>query len=204
MRKLVLLGLVAVVLLVADQSGRLAAEGRLASRARDAATDEDSATAAITSFPFLGRLLISGSVARVRIRVDGPRAGPLRLAAVVVEASGVVLDRGRLVQGEVRVEDIDGGSVAVEIDGAALAETLRLPVTVRDGQVRLGVGGVAVPAAAEVDDGTLVLRAGGLPAFRVPVVRTPLVPCTLATLTVTNDRVRMSCEMDELPSALRR
>ena len=204
MRKLVLLGLVAVVLVVADQSARLAAEGRLASRARDAATDEDSATAAITSFPFLGRLFVSGSVARVRIRVDGPRAGPLRLAAVVVEASGVVLDRARLVQGDVRVQDIDRGSVAVEIDGAALAETLRLPVTVRDGQVRLDVGGVAVPAAAEVDDGTLVLRVGGLPAFRVPVVRTPLVPCTLATLTVTNDRVRMSCEMDELPSALRR
>ena len=204
MRKLVLLGLVAVVLVVADQSARLAAEGRLASRARDAATDEDSATVAITSFPFLGRLFVSGSVARVRIRVDGSRAGPLRLAAVVVEASGVVLDRGRLVQGDVRVEDIDRGSVAVEIDGAALAETLRLPVTVRDGEVRLGVGGVAVPAAAEVDDGTLVLRVGGLPAFRVPVVRTPLVPCTLATLTVTDDRVRMSCEMDELPSALRR
>ncbi len=204
MRKLVLLGLVAVVLVVADQSARLAAEGRLASRARDAATDEDSATADITSFPFLGRLFISGSVARVRVRVDGPRAGPLRLAAVVVDASGVVLDRGRLVKGDVRVDDIDRGSVAVEIDGAALAETLRLPVTVRDGQVRLSVGGVAVPAAAAVDEGTLVLRVGGLPAFRVPVVRTPLVPCTLATLTVTDDRVRMSCEMDELPSALRR
>jgi hypothetical protein len=203
-RKLVLLGLVAVVLVVADQSARVAAEGRLASRARDAATDEDSATADITSFPFIGRLFISGSVPRVRVRVEGPRAGPLRLAAVVVDASGVVLDRGRLVRGDVRVEDIDRGSVAVEIDGAALAETLRLPVTVRDGQVRLSVGGVAVPAAAEVDDGTLVLRVGGLPAFRVPVVRTPLVPCTLATLTVTNDRVRMSCQMDELPSALRR
>ena len=204
MHKLVLLGLLALVLVVVDHGARLAAEGKLASRAGDAATDEDSATADIESFPFLGRLLASGSVDRVRVRVQAPRAGPLRLAAVVVDASGVVVNRGGLMEGDVRVEGIDRGSVAVEIDGAALAETLRLPVTVNDGLVRVGVRGVSVPAAAEVDDGTLVLRVAGLPAFRVPVVRTSLVPCTLATLRVTGDRVRMSCEMDELPSALRR
>lgn len=204
MRKLVVLGLLAVLLLVVDQGARLVVEDRLEARARQAATDEDAAHAGITSFPFLGRLLLSGSVPRVRVRVDRPRAGPLRLAAVVVEAFGVEVDRGGLASGRVRLEDIDRGSVSVEIDGAALADTLGLPVTVDGGEVLVGLEGISVPARLDVGDGALVLRVAGARALRVPVVRTPLIPCAVTSVAVEGDRVRLSCEVDELPPALRR
>lgn len=204
MRKLVALALLGVVLLALDQGARLFAEGKLAARAREAATDESGASADVDSFPFLGRLAASGSIEGVRVQVDGPRAGPLRLARVVVEASGVSLDRSGLVSGEVRLEDIERGSVAVELDGGALGEVLELTVTVDDGAVRVGVGGAMVTAAAAVDDGTLVLRVAGLGVLRVPVVRTALIPCAVTTLAVAGDRIRLGCEVDELPPALRR
>lgn len=204
MRKLLVLAVLAVVLAIVDQGARVFAEGELAARAREAATDESGAAADITSFPFLGRLAASGSVERVQVRVDGARAGPLRLAAVVVDASGVVLDRSRLASGQVRLEGIDRGSVAVEVDGGALAEVLDVPVRVADGAVQVEVGGATLTATAEVDDGTLVLRVAGLSALRVPVVRTALIPCAVTTLAVVGDRVRLACEVDELPDALRR
>lgn len=204
MRKLIVLALVVALLLVGDQVARVLVEGRLADRAREAATDESGASADITAFPFLGRLAASGSVPKVRVRVDRPRAGPLRLTSVVVEASGVALDRGRLASGRVRVEGIDGGSVAVVLGADALSDVLDVPVTVGDGRVGVGVAGATVTADAEVAEGALVLRVAGLPALRVPIPRTELVPCAVTALAVEGDRLRLSCEVDELPAPLRR
>lgn len=204
MRKLVTLGLGAVLLVVVDQGTRLVAESQLAARAGRAAGGPDSAEASITSFPFLVRLLTAGSVPRVEVRVTGASAGPLRLAAVEVRADGVALDRGALLSGDVRLEEIDHGLVAVELDGRSLAEAIHLPVTIRDGQVRVGAGRLAVTAGVEVHRGSLVLRLVGLRALTVPVVRTPLVPCAATSVSVEGDRVRLSCEVDRLPAVLRR
>jgi len=206
MRKLPALGVLVVLLLGVDQGARLVAQGALASRAREAARDPDSADATITSFPFLGRLLASGSVPRVDVRVTGAAAGPLRLAAVEVEASGVVLDRGALLSGDVRVKAIHRGRVTVELNGMGLTDAVKLPVTIGDGKVRVGrEGGVGVAADVEVNrSGSLVLRLAGLPALTVPVVRTPLVPCAATSVSVEGDRVLLSCEVDEFPAALRR
>lgn len=205
MRKLFGLGVLVVLLLAADQGARAVAEGKLASRAREAAGGPDSADATITSFPFLGRLLASSSVPRVEVRVTGATAGPLRLAAVEVVATGVTLDRGAMFSGHVRLSEIEGGVVTVELDGPSITGVADLPVTIADGKVRVGTGQVAVDAGVTVNrSGSLVLRVAGLPALTVPVVRTPLIPCAATTVSVEGDRVRLSCEVDELPAVLRR
>ncbi len=205
MRKLLALAVLAVLLLAADQGARVVAEGKLASRAREAAGGPDSAAATITSFPFLGRLLASGSVPHVAVRVTGARAGPLRLAAVDVDAWGVSLDRGSLLSGDVRIKDIERGVVAVELDASAITGVVDLPVEIADGKVLVGTGSVAVPATVTVDgDGALVLSVGGLRTLRVPVARTPLFPCAATSVSVDDDRVRLTCEVDELPAVLRR
>lgn len=205
MRKLVGLGVLVALLGVADQGARVVAEGKLASRAREAAGGPDSARATIKSFPFLGRLLASSSVPRVEVRVTGATAGPVRLAAVEVVGTGVTLDRGAMFAGDVRLEDIEGGVVTVELDGPSITEVVDLPVTIADGTVRVGAGQVAVNADVTVNpSGSLVLRLRGLPALTVPLVRTPLIPCAATTVSVEGDRVRLSCEVDELPAVLRR
>jgi len=87
LRKLLSLAILAVLLLGIDQGARALAEGKLASRARQAAGSQASAEATIASFPFLVRLLTSGSVPRVEVRVNNARAGVLRLSAVDVRAT---------------------------------------------------------------------------------------------------------------------
>lgn len=205
MRKLLALAVLAVLLLAADQGARVVAEGKLASRAREAAGGPDSAEATITSFPFLGRLLASGSVPQVAVRVTGARAGPLRLAAVEVDAWDVSLDRDSLLSGDVRLRDIERGVVAVELDASAITGVVDLPVGITDGRVRVGTGAAAVAATVTVDgDGALVLSVAGLRTLTVPVIRTPLFPCAATSVSVDDDRVRLSCEVDELPAVLRR
>ena len=205
MRKLAVLGVLAVLLGAGDVLAREVAEGELAARARSAAGRPESARADIDSFPFLGRVAAAGTVRRVEVRVEGAKAGPVPLAAVVVEAHGVAVDRRALLAGDVRVRGIDRGVVAVELDGAALSEVLRLPVTVGGGEVSVDVRGTRVVARAEVGRrGSLVLRVSELPALTLPIVRTPLVPCAVTTVAVDGDRVRLACELDELPAALRR
>lgn len=205
MRRLLLVAVLAALALGLDQGLRLVAAGQLASRAREAARDPESAEATITSFPFVGRLLVSGGVPRVRVRVTGAAAGPLRLAAVEVEGSGVRVDRSALLSGAVRLEGIDRGSVTVELDSRAISEAVGVPVVVADGRMQVGTGAVKAGAGVEVDrDGSLVLRAAGLSGLRVPVARSPLVPCAATSVSVRGDRVRLRCDVDALPAPLRR
>jgi hypothetical protein len=95
--------------------------------------------------------------------------------------------------------------VAVELDASPNTDVVDLPVRIADGGVRVGNDTVGVDAGVTVDaDGSLVLRVAGLRTLRVPLVRTPLIPCAATQVTVSDDRVRLSCEVDELPEVLRR
>lgn len=205
MRKLLVTVVIVVLLAVLDQVPRLVAESKLASRAEEAGPGADSADASITSWPFVGRLLALGEMSRVVVRVHGVNAGPLRLASVEVRATGVVLDRTALVSGDVRLEGIRQGTVTVELDAASLTRTLRVPVTIADGRLRLEVSGAAVATRVELGrNGSLVLRAGRLPALTLPIVRTALNPCAATRVAIERDRVLLSCELDDLPAVLRR
>ena len=205
MRKLLVAAAVVALLLVLDQVPRLVAESKLAERAREAGPGADSGEASISSWPFVGRLLALGELSRVAIRAEGVHAGPLRLASVEVVATGVVLDRTALLSGDVRLEGIRRGLVTMELDAASLTRTLRVPVTIGDGRLRVDVGGVAVAARIDLGrNGSLVLRAGRLPALTLPIVRTPLNPCAATRVAVEGASVLLSCELDELPAVLRR
>lgn len=205
MRKLGVVGIGLVLLLVVfDVVARLVAESKLASRAEEALADAGSAEADISSFPFLGRLLLSNTIPRVQVTVRGGRAGPLRLAAVAVDARAVELDRAALFSGKVRVDDIDRGVVAVELDARSLSETLNVPVAIAGGRVRVNVRGADLDADVEPGrNGEVVLRVARLPAFTVPVPRTPLLACSGTRAEVVGDRVRLSCEIDDVPAPLR-
>ncbi len=204
LRKLLALAIVAALLLALDQGARLFAEGKIESRARAEVPQADEVSAEISSFPFLGRLLTSGSVPRVRVRVTEAPVRAVVLAAVDVDLRGVELKRDALFGGDVQLEDIDRGSVAVELDAASISRVVNVPVSVGGGAVRVTVAGRTVTATPEARGGSLLLRVAGLPVLTVPIARTSLVSCTAADVAVEGDRVRLTCEVDEVPPGLRR
>jgi len=201
-RKLVFLAAVLALLAGADLAARTAAERRLASRAARAAGPAATAAAEIGSFPFLPGLLLTGSVADVRVRVETVTAGPLVLGAVEVDLDGVRLDRSALYGGRVRLRDIDGGLVTVEVDGSLLTESLDVPVAIEDGILQVVVAGAPVTARAQVDDGTLVVSVAGRPELRLAVPRTDLSPCRAADVSLAGTRLRLTCRIDDVPAAL--
>lgn len=202
MRKLLLLAIVLALLSGADLALRTVAERRLESRAARAAGEGAEATAEIGSFPFVPRLLLAGSVPEVRVRASPVTAAGLLFDAVEVELDGVELDRGALYGGQLRLQDIDAGTVTVEIGGGLLTDALDLPIEVEEGLLRVVVAGQPVTARAEVADGMLVVTVAGLPALRLEVPRTDLSPCLGAEVSVSGDRLRISCSIGSVPAGL--
>ncbi|HET7487072.1 MAG TPA: DUF2993 domain-containing protein [Acidimicrobiales bacterium] len=204
MRKLILAGLGVLVLFGIDQAARLAAEHALAERASRAANHPLSARASISSFPFLPRLLVLGRIRQAEVRVTGVRTGPVRLTAVEVEGTGVKVSRAALLKGQVHLEDIDQGRVTVELGGPALSDALHVPVHVEGDTVEVGGLGLRAAASVSVDRGSLVVRLAGLPTLTMPAVRIPLVPCDATSVAVAGQRVRLTCELDDMPEALKK
>ena len=172
-------------------------------RARAEAGQVGSVAARIRSFPFLPRLLLAGSVPGVDVHLEQVTSGPLDLAAVDVDLRGVLLDRDALFAGTPELRDIEGGTVTVELDAAAIEQVVRLPVSIGGGAVRVRLRGMEVVARPEAGrDGSLVLRAGRLPPLRVPLTRSRLISCAAARVTVEGERIQLSCDVTEVPPAL--
>jgi len=195
---------VLTVLGAVDQAARVFAENKLEERARAKAPGASSVKADISSFPFLGRLLLSGSISNVELRAERTELNSALTGAVEIDLRGVTLKRDALFSGSVKLEDIDSGTVAVELDTPAIGRVLKVPVTVSDGEVRVTIAGRTIAARTSTSNGVLRLQVSGFPPFELPVARTDLFNCTAANVTVKGDVIRLSCDVDEVPPALRR
>ena len=103
----VVLVVLGILLVGADFAAKAYATNQLRDRAEAAVRAATSSSASITSFPFLGRLLIAGSVQEVRVQVGPAAAGRLTFASVAVDLHDVHVDRNRLIrQREVRLTGI--------------------------------------------------------------------------------------------------
>ncbi len=180
------------------------AENRIEARARAEVPEAGSIEADIDSFPFLPRLLAAGSAGDVGLRFTQVPTPAVQLTTVNLELRDVKLDRDALFSRRVSVSSIDRGAVSAELDAASLSRALGRQVTVGGGEVRSRVGAANVSARPTVgNDGALVLRFG--PArLALALPRTKLLPCTTTRVSVVGDRVRLSCEFDDVPPSLRR
>ena len=191
------------MVVAADVGVRSVAESQLRDRvATEAAVPAGATTARIESFPFLGRLLASGTVARIRVAAAAITGAGLTFARVAVDLEEVTFDRDRLLaEGKVVLSDLDRGTAVAEVTQEHLSERLGVAVTLEAGRARVRVAGQTVTAAASVTDNTLRLSVAGLsvPALRIP--RLPLLPC-VADVEILAGRIRLTCSVDEVPPEL--
>lgn len=200
-----LLGIAVVVLVLAgaDVVAKRIAEGRIETRARAEVPDAGSVEARIASFPFLPRLLVAGSAGNVGLRFEQVPTRTVRLSAVDLELRGVKVDRDALFSAEASVDSIERGTLSAEIDAASLNRALPVPVSIGGGEVRSRVGPLPVSARPAVGrDGALLLRFGGS-ALTVSLPRSEVLACAATRVAVVGDRLRLSCEVDEVPAPVR-
>lgn len=206
-RKLVVIALVLVALAgVADVLVKKAAEGQIASKAESQSGAQASADAHITSFPFIGRLLASGHVPEIDVRVKRAVAGSVTLASVDVDLRDVHLDKHRLLSDhKADITRIGSGKLVVDIDGPALTTLAHVDIQVTGGQIQVSVRGKTIQATPGVDgQGQLTLQLEGLPAVPIKLPKSDLVPCQATTVQVRGDVVELGCPFSEVPPALLR
>ena len=208
LRRLLLPLVLAVVVggLGLDVAAKKWAEGQLASKAEDRAGGQATASARISSFPFVGKVLLSGEVSEVDLRMSRVVAEGVALASLDIDVHGVGIDRNKLLSSrKVEVTAISEGTVTVGLDAAGLSQLAHVPVEIAGGAVQVRVAGRMVSATPSIDAaGTLSLRLGALPAVRVRLPKSSLAPCAASSSRVTGGRIEVSCTIHDVPPALLR
>jgi hypothetical protein len=194
---------VAALLVAADVGARVAVEEELRRRvAAEVPAGSGPVDASVRSFPFLGRLLLSGRVGEVRASVAGVEAGGIRFLRAGVTLSRVRVDRDRLVRArEVVLEGVGEGIAFAEIGERELERLLGVPVSIGRGRATVTVEGVAVTAEVRVDDGVVRARVAGLALPAVPIPQLPFLPC-VGGAELGEGRLRVTCRVDEVPPEL--
>ncbi len=193
--------------MVADFAARGVAEDQLRARVLDRIRPADqefggAVSASISSFPFLGRLLASGTISQVDVSVRDLTVRGVTFASVGVRLRSVRIDRDSLLDDRrVALASIGRGTAVVEITGAEISRLVGVPVVLEEGRARARVGGVLVDVSARVEGSSLLVEAGGvtLPAIEIPPL--PLVSCLTGT-EILAGRVRLTCDVDQVPVEL--
>ena len=217
MRKWILLVIPTVILLalvVADRAAKGWAESQLAQRAAAYYPPGSGSSASIRSFPFIGRLLVSGSVPRVDVNLDDLRIQQVLIRQLSIHVSDVKLNRSDLFKGRVHLDDVGAGKLVATIDGPSLAKAAGFDLRFTPGEVSLHqkIQGVEVTAKWKVTvKGNLVsvtptsVEGLNVPAsqfavsYRIPGIE--ILPCQ-ADVKIVQDGIVVSCNVVDVPPAL--
>jgi LmeA-like phospholipid-binding len=191
----VLVGLLSIV----DVQVRERVQATIARRI-EARSPGSHAVVSISSFPFLGHLVASGTVPSLRADVTDVQDGSLRLESVELTIADLKLSRSKLAHGDVQALSISHGQVFAVISQSALDAFSHLPITLGSGKV--GVAGATVAAHVTVVPGAVRIElAGGLPSVQVPVAALDVLPCVGSVQLVTA-ALHLSCAFRTLPGFL--
>lgn len=193
------------LLVAADVAARRAVEGQLEDNIRREVPTADRVRVHLDSFPFLGRLALSGRVPKVRASVDDVHVSRLRFSRVSVELRNVKVDRSRLVADRrLDLDTIDRGMAVAELSQGALRQALGgLPVVLENGRIGVTVRGVSLTVEASIRDGVLRLSAGRLSIPPITIPKLPLLPC-VTDAEAGPGVLRLSCRVNEVPQELLR
>lgn len=203
MRKVLGLVVFLAVLTGVDLLARNVAEQQVVDQVKSQISADARVKASIPAFPFIPRLVFSGSVPKVTVTVKNLTGPPLNLAEADVAVTGVVINRHNLLnKRRVDLVAVDKGTVSVEITQNALSDVLHIPVQIGSGRVTIVVAGqtlTAVPAITK--DNKLELRpVGGGPVQVIGLGNANLVPC-VGKVTIEEQKVRVSCTFNHIPAA---
>ena len=217
MRKWIFLVIPTVILLaliMGDQAAKGWAESKLAERAAAYYPPGSGSSASIHSFPFLGRLLLLGSVPGVDVNLDDLRFQTVLIRRLSIHASDVKLNRSELFSGRVHLDDIGTGRIMATLDGPSLAKATGFDVRFKPGEVEVHqkIQGVDVVAKGTLTvKGNLVtvtptsVQGLSVPAsrfaisYRIPGIE--LLPCPAEVKLIQNGVV-LACDVTDVPAAL--
>jgi hypothetical protein len=195
-----LIGVAIVVagLSVADIWIRHKVQGVVASHVEDQFPGSH-ATVSISSFPFVGRLITSGTVPKLTVDVTGVQVDGVTFGAIDIVAHKLKVDTSKLTSAKVVLQGLSSGSVTADLPQASIDQKAGLDITLGSGTVTLA--GVSVRPDVSVSGTTVMLGLAGLPTISIPIPQLSLVPCVTAAVVVPG-ALQISCTLTALPPAL--
>lgn len=182
-----LLGVVVVVLVVGDLLARAYVETGVEASLREELHDVGSVDADISSFPFVGRIIVGGEVRRVRFTLTDVGGHELPVAALRLTVDGLRFDRSSLVNhSRLRVTGVDSVRVTAVVSADAM-EALLGPAA--------GALDLAEGASVRIAGGRVELPGG----LSIPVPPVELLPCD-ASATIVERSLVFECVADRLPA----
>jgi hypothetical protein len=191
-RRLFRLVLVALVvgLLVGDVGAKRYAESSIETAVRREIEGVSGVDASISSFPFVGRLLVQGRVSHVSLTLDDVVGHQIPVDELRLDVDGLELDRRSLLD-----------SQHVEITGV---DHVRFRARITRANVESVLGPLTDVAFTLTDGATLRVADGHVqlgPGVSFPLPGSEVVPCD-ATAHVEHDEVVVECASDRLPQIL--
>ena len=200
-RKLLLLGLAAMVALLAigDIAAKHFAETQIASQVRKHTTGVVGVKASISSFPFLGHLIVQGKVPKLDLAMTDVSGHGIDVARLDVVAKNIVLDRTALTGGEhVKIKGLDSMTVTAVISEATIRAMTHADVHLLDGKATLTLLGRTVDAGVSVQGKGVRIAVTPQLGTTVPLPDTNLLPCQVAVRVVPG-ALQLSCTATTLP-----
>ena len=200
---LLLIAVIGVGALVFDVVLKGRAEAELADEVERRVPGASGVEADISSFPFVGRLLLSGRVSKVVITAQHAGIDVVALSDVRVQVEDVEMDTDAAMDGRAVVRSIGRGSVQADLRQEEINSLLPRGYSVQMQGEKATISGPAASRAQFVTtpEGSVQLRIADRALVDIPFPKTDLLPCAPAATFVTG-AVRLACTFDELPPLL--
>jgi hypothetical protein len=200
---LLLLAVVVVGALGADVVLKNRAETELVAQVTQRVPGTTGVEADISSFPFVGRLLISGTVPKVVITAQHADSGSIGLSDVRVVVEEVEMDSQAARDGKAVVKSIGRGSVQADLRANEINPFLPrgYRVDLQPGKATVSGPGASLAQFVTTPEGAIQLRVADRALVDLPFPKTDLLPCAPAAEFVSG-AVRLTCSFDEVPPLL--
>jgi hypothetical protein len=200
LRNLLIFAVVMVGLLAAlDVAVRVFVEGQIAQEVEAAPElDVADADASIDSFPFLGKALGQGEVSSFTIDLHDIADERLDIRQLSITGDGIVFDRNDLLNGAIRVRDVESATATLTLTQEAVSEAVGVTVLFTPGVITVQTSAGTVQATAAVVDGVLTFEAPGVGTLSLDLPVQSYLPCP-PSAEVQEGQVELSCTADDLP-----
>lgn len=205
--KLQLLLLLVVVLVAAalgaDFVLKSRAEAELTTRIEKAAPEATGVRSRIRSFPFVGRLLVSGKVSQVDVMAQHSDVAGVELSDIRLRLEGVEMDSAEARHGRAVVRSIERGSVQADLPQGQINSRLpkQFQVQVEKGRAVVTGPGGAQAQLSVTPEGTVKVSLAGRALLDLPLPKTSLLPCRPSAGFVPG-ALRLTCDFTDLPAFL--
>lgn len=201
-RRLVYLSVLLTFLSAGDVLVRVWAGNQVEQRANEAWNGAATTDVSFSGFPFVGRLVVSGEVTAMRVRLRQLAGHDITFAVIGIDLHGIQIDRNAFVRDRnVRLDGLDSGTAFAEILDDEVSRILGVPVQFEPGRAIVTVAGRDVSGSVAVREGRLVITPQAGPQLVVTIPTADYLPC-VADGTVLSGRIRVSCTITEIPAPL--